>query len=239
MNILKISNKQFGMIVLIDIISVSFWAISIVLDTFSTGSINTLDEAFNHVSNQTFFFFLNYINGVIFTLTTTVLFVGFYLHFHMKTRSPWLLLGLIFVPIYSLMNLFAYGSQITIIPMLLPLLEVTEYQNVIKVVILMLTQVYPGTIVNTINLAAYGILAIPSIIFARELMKQLQRAKKISGIILGLNGISCIVSILALVLLILPLAMISSMFGGFLTLMSLIPLEIGLIREETSTISIS
>ena len=231
MNKTGISSEQLCVIVLIDLISVSFWAISMVLDIFTAGSINTLDEAFDYVSNQSIFFFLNYLNAVIFTLATTVLFVGFYLYFSPKSRSPWLLIGLIFVPMYSLMNIFAYGSQITIIPMLLPLLEVAEYQNVIKVLILMLIQVYPGTIVSTINLTAYGILAIPSIIFAIELMRESQTAKKLSGILLGLNGISCIISIIALLFLIYPLAVITSIFGGFLTFLSFIPLEIGLIRE--------
>jgi hypothetical protein len=226
-----INRKQLRVIVLIDLISLSFWAIFMVLDLFSAGLIDTPDEAFNYVSNQSILYFLNYLNAVIFTLATTMLFVGFYLYFSPKSKSIWPLLGLIFVPVYSLMNIFAYGSQITIIPMLLPLVEVLEYQNEIKVLILMLIQASPGTIVNTINLAAYGILAIPSIIFARELIRESQTAKKLSGLFLGLNGISCAISICALLLLNYPLAGITSMFGGFLTLLSLIPLEVALIKD--------
>jgi hypothetical protein len=202
-----------------------------VLQQFSTDSINSLDEVYNYVSNQSILFFMNYLNAVFFTIATTVLFVAFFLYFSPNSTSPWLLIALIFVPIYSIMNIFVYGAQITVIPMLLLLMEVVEYQNVIKGLILMLTQFYPGTIVNTINLLAYGVLAVPSIIFAFMLFKESNIAKKISGILLGLNGISCIISIVALMSLFYPLAAITSMFGVFLTLLSLISLVIGLIWE--------
>ncbi|MHA2289568.1 MAG: hypothetical protein ACXABG_12350, partial [Promethearchaeota archaeon] len=67
MNQTRISSKQLGMIVLIDLISVLFWAISMVLNIFTGGAINTRDEVIDHVSNQSIFFFLNYLNAIIFT----------------------------------------------------------------------------------------------------------------------------------------------------------------------------
>ncbi|MFX0206208.1 MAG: hypothetical protein ACFFDT_09485 [Candidatus Hodarchaeota archaeon] len=230
MNTTGFSSKQLAMIAIVDLISVLIWAILMVLDVLTAGPINTLDDAFNYVSNPSIFFFLNYLNAIIFTLATTVLFVGLYLHLNSESHSPWLLIGLIFVPIYSIMNIFAYGSQITIIPMLLPLLELAEYQTGIKVVILLLIQVYPGTVVNTINLSAYGILAIPSLIFSVELLRESHPAKKISGILLGLNGISCVISVVALLFLLSPLAGVASIFGAFFTILALFFLAFGLFR---------
>lgn len=229
---MKISSRQLAYIVLLDLIFVSIWGISMVLDMITAGSVETIDQAFNYVTNPSIFYYMSYINAVLLTCVGTIMFVGLYLYYQSKENSILNVIGLIFIPIYALLNIFAYGSQITIIPVLIPYLEIVEYQNVAKFTIMMFVQNYPGgTIISIINLCAYGILGIPTVIFAKNLIEETVTLKKVSGILLGLSGLFCFVSVGSIIILAYNIAGITSIIGGFLTLVAEIPLVISLFKE--------
>ena len=184
-----------------------------------------------YVSNQNVIFFFNYFNALLLTIFGILVFTGLILYYYQRNQSFFVLTGLFFIPIYGLMNIFAYGSQITIIPALLSLMEIPEYEPTIKVVILLFTQIYEGTIVSTINLSAYGILAIPTILLSKELLIESDNYRRLGGLFFLLSGVTCLISIGGLFLLEYSVAGVFSVIGGFLTLFGQIPLAYTFLKE--------
>ncbi|MHA2336533.1 MAG: hypothetical protein ACXACX_04485 [Candidatus Hodarchaeales archaeon] len=213
-----ISSKQLGILIFLDLILVSFWALTMVLDmVIGNMKTDTIEEAFTWVTNPSALFYLTYLNVTLLTFLGIVIFTGFFLYYY-KNRTIWHWFALAVIPIYGLMNIFAYGSQITIIPYLTQFLDLSEYQSLAKFVIIMFIQAYPGTIVSIINLSAYGILVIPSVVFGWELFKESDKFRKIGGLLLILCAVPCVLSIVFLLLLNAELAGIFSVIGGFLPL---------------------
>ena len=95
----------------------------------------------------------------------------------------------------------------------------------------MLIQIYPGTIVSIINLCAYGVLGIPSVIFAKNLIEETNLLKRISGILLGLSGVFCFISVGSILLVAYSLAGTTSVIVGFCALTAEIPLLMALLKE--------
>jgi hypothetical protein len=89
---------------------------------------------------------------------------GLYL-FCRPAAPEWTLIGLVFVPVYCLMNLVAYLSQITLIPMLVRLRQTAEYQPTADLPLELTIQAYPASATGYFNNLAYALLGIPSIIF--------------------------------------------------------------------------
>ncbi len=228
-----ITAKQLGVLLLIDILAVLVWAVSMVISTVSSGGIDTPDKAIAYVSNQDLSFFFNYFNAVILTVFGVFLFIGLFMYYLHQKKSFLLLVGLFTIPIYGLMNIFAYGSQITIIPALLPYLEIPEYQSTARFVILSLTQIYEGTIVSIINLSAYGVLAIPTSIVALEFVKEGSILKRIGGYFFLICGVFCFLSIGCLLFMEYSLAGFFSALGGYCTLFGQIPLAYAFLRQES------
>jgi hypothetical protein len=227
-----ISDRHLGVLIFIDLFLVGFWALTMILDmVIGNMKTDTIEEAFVWVTNPTPLFYLTYLNVTFLTFLGVVIFTGFFLYYN-KNRTLWHWVALAVIPIYGLMNIFAYGSQITIIPYLTQFLDLPEYQSLTKFVIVMFIQAYPGTIVSVINLSAYGILVIPSVVFGWELYKESNKFRKIGGVLLIICAIPCILSILFLLLLNADLAGIFSGVGGFLTLAAYFPLSYGFLSKK-------
>jgi hypothetical protein len=227
-----ISNKQLGLLILLDLVLVSFWALTMILDmVIGNMKTDTIEDAFTWVTNPSALFYLTYFNVTLLTFLGIIIFTGFFLYFN-KNRTIWHWFALAVIPIYGLMNIFAYGSQITIIPYLNQFLSLPEYESLAKFVIIMFIQAYPGTIVSIINLSAYGILAIPSVVFGWELYKESNKFRKIGGLLLILCAVPCVLSITFLLFLNAELAGIFSVIGGFLTLGAYFPLSYGFLSKN-------
>ena len=228
---IKITSRQLAIIVTIELISVAVWALLMLIDSTIAGSIESIEQAVDYVTNPSIIFYFTYFNAVVFTCIGAVMFFGLYLYFQSKKYSLLNSIGLIFVPIYAVLNIFAYGSQITIIPALIPYLDLPTYQESARFTISMLIQVYPGTIASIINLCAYGFLGIPSVIFGIRLIQEGTSLKRVSGQLLSISGIFCFISIGEILLGDLSIAGLYSLIGGFLTLFAEGSLAIALLKE--------
>ncbi len=189
--------KMFGKVSLVCLIFSILWLLLMVLSIARIGSIDTLEQAIYSVANPDWLFYLTYINAVIITILITILFVGLYLY--CKPSEPeWSMIGLIFVPVYCVFNLFSYFSQITIVPKLLAYQTMADYDNASKILLGQMVQGWQGSAVSVINNFAYAILGVSSIAFGVVLLKK-RKFAKVSGIFLILNAVACIIGIIGIV----------------------------------------
>jgi hypothetical protein len=132
-------------------------------------------------------------------------------------------MGAAFVPIYGLLNLFAYLSQITIVP------RMAALQPVPDLLLAQMVQAWPGSAVNVLNNLGYAVLGVPSIIFGLLLGRETP-SLRLAGILLALSGVASIVGIAGIAARSAALAL-GSIVGGVLFLIALIPMTRVWLRE--------
>lgn len=146
-------------------------------------------EYLRWVSKPDIFYTLNYVNATIFTFIAIILYTVLFRYLYQKSKLLGLL-GFIFVPIYGVLNLICYSIQITIVP------SIANHTLISSGDILFVSQLIQsrsGTLIGFINGLAYAILGIPSIMYGYMLIND---TKRLSGLFMLLNGISCIVGII-------------------------------------------
>jgi hypothetical protein len=222
--------KWLGMVSLITLILVTLWVVPFILSIANAGPVQTFEQALAVAARLDVMFYLTYANATLFTVTGAMLFAGLYLYCN-PIASEWCLVGLVFVPVYCTLNLFAYLSQITVVPRLLELQRMPEYQAVAILMLRQMLQLSPGSAVGVFNNLAYAILGIPSIIFGIVMVRQGTAAMRLAGILLGLSGVASIIGIVGVVAGD-TLAGMGSGLGGILFFLALLPLTWALLRGE-------
>ena len=139
-----------------------------------------------------------HLNYLIATLLTFFI-VAFFTILFLESKADFPLLshiGFIFVPVYAVINIIIYSSQISIVP------DIARYINLQGNALLdhwvfqMIQSTY-GTIFSKINAFAYAILGIPSICFGLTLCKK-SRMGKIASFFLIINAVLCILGFVGL-----------------------------------------
>jgi len=166
------------------------------------------------VSHPDIFFILNYINATLLTVVIIFLFSFIFTFLKPKYESI-VIVGLVFIPIYGVINLLCYSIQISIVPSI----AYNSLNNQYTVnIVSQLIQANSKSLIGFMNGMAYAIFGIPSIIYGILLIKEL---KKYSGIFLFINGIFCFVGIIGCLIGNSILEM-GTMIGGVIFLISLI-----------------
>lgn len=190
--------KTLGMLALIVAISTVLFLVLFILGIVRAGPIETYDQVLAVAQKQDVLFTLAYVNVTLLTITATMFYAALYVY--CRSASPlWSVIGIIFVPVYTVFNLVAYFSQISIVPRLLILAESPENQVIAEFMLRQLIQQWPESAVSIYNNLAYAILGIPSIIFG-VILYQKQPALRVGSVLLALNGVACIVGIAGIVL---------------------------------------
>jgi hypothetical protein len=205
----------------------TMWLILLMMSLFTFGEVESFERALEYAEKSDLVYYLTYLNASLITIFATILFSGLYYRFN-SIYPEWSIIALIFVPVYCVFNLFAYISQITIIPMLFELRNLTEYETTLKLLISQMVQPWPGSAIFVLNNLAYAILGIPSIIFGIMMIREKLR---FPGILMTLNGVTCIIGIIGISLSN-DLLSQASIVGGVLFFFALIPLTIDLYKEK-------
>jgi hypothetical protein len=225
-----VSKKRLGVIALVTALSTYIWLVIVVLEkVVGDVEVDTMQQALSYVSSGGGLYTLNYANATVITLAATMLYAGLY--FYLREDMPlWSLLGVIFVPVYCGLNLFCYLSQITIIPRLLLLAELTEYGSAAELLTALFVQLWPNSITALLNSLAYALLGIPSIIFGIGMLRK-GRMMQIAGMLIALNGAAAIIGFLGMLI---GSEMIGAgtFFSGILFSIGLIPLTIALFQKD-------
>ena len=183
--------RFLGVLSLTCLVGSILWLALMIAGIAGAGALDTFDQVLAHVSKLDTLFYLSYLNAAfLVTIPAILLMTGLYVY--CKPVNPaWMVLGAAFIPIYGAMNLFAYLSQVTVVPALIELRQVAEYQAACDVLLRLTIQEWPGSGMAFFNALAYGILGIPSIVFGIALVKH-QHPQKWGGVLLALNGAACI-----------------------------------------------
>jgi hypothetical protein len=213
--------RTLGILSLICLLSTLIFLVLFIADMAGAGPMLTFDQVLAHAARQTSLSFWAYANVTLLTLAVTMFMAALFVY--CKPAAPlWSVIGLVFVPVYCLLNLFAYFSQITIVPRLLELRLVPEYQGMAEFLLRQLVQSWQESAVSIFNNTAYAILGIPSIIFG-GILYRMHRSLRLGGLLLALNGAACILGIMGIVLHT-PLLAWGSLVGAVLFLLALFPL---------------
>jgi hypothetical protein len=90
--------------------------------------------------------YATYTNATLVTVSAVMLFTALYLYY--KPKAPqWSTIGVIFVPIYGAMNLVVYLFQVTVVPRLLQLHDMPEYQAFSQFLLRQTIQQWPDSAV--------------------------------------------------------------------------------------------
>lgn len=214
--------KTSGILSILSLISTILFLIFFILDMSSAGPLNTFEQVLAHTARQSVLSFWAYANVTLLTILVTMFLASLYI-LCKQTAPLWSAIAIVFAPVYCVLNLFAYFSQITIVPRLLELGADPQYRAFTEYLLYQLLQSWPGSAVSIFNNTAYAILGIPSIIFGVILYKMSLRLR-LGGIFLALNGVACILGIIGIVM---QNAVLSwgSMVGAVFFLVSLFPLS--------------
>lgn len=202
-----------------------FWLVFLIISLASAGPLDTFERVLAHVSNPSPLFWLTYYNAALITLSATALFAGLY---RVATQAiPTLAaIGLAFVPVYCAFNLFAYLSQVTIVPALLPALQDPASAPAARLLLSQLIQEWPYSGVAFINGLAYALLGIPSILYGLMFATE-KGALRTGGVLLALNGAACIIGVIGTLAGVSALAL-GTTIGGVLFILALPFLAAGL-----------
>lgn len=214
--------KTTGILSVLSLISTMLFLIFFILDMSSAGPLNTFEQVLAHAARQSTLSTLAYANVTLLTILVTMLLASMYV-LCKQTAPLWSAIAIVFAPVYCVFNLFAYFSQITIVPRLLELGAEKQYQMFTEFLLRQLLQSWPDSAVSIFNNTAYALLGIPSIIFGVILYKMSRRLRP-GGIFLALNGVACILGIIGIVMQNAVLAW-GSMVGAVFFLVSLFPLS--------------
>lgn len=207
------SHKVLGTASLICLIVTAIWLALLIYGTAARGAVETYEEALAAAETVDLLEVLTYVNAALITVTAMMLFAG--LTVLLRTRAPlWAAMAAVFVPVYGLLNLFAYLSQLTIVPRLAALGPASDP------LLAQMVQAWPGSMVNVLNNLGYAVLGIPSIIFGVLLVRE-DPPLPLTGILLALSGTASIVGIVGIGARIAPLEL-GSIVGGVLFLAALV-----------------
>ena len=226
------NSKILGWLSLITLVSVTLWLIIMIWDLATASPLEFFQQVLAHIQKGDWKFTLTYLNAGIFTVGATALMAGIYT-FVKPILPEWSMVGFVFVPIYGTLNLFAYLSQITLVPALLQAASDPVMADTALLLLQQTLQLLPGSAVGFFNGLAYAILGIPSIIFGVALTKIDGRLIRISGWLLLLSGIASILGIFGNLLGSTILAQ-GTLLGGVIFWLALFPMTLGFFRSQNA-----
>ncbi len=226
--------KLVGILSLACLIFTILWLVFLIVSLTGAGPLITFEQVLAYVTKLEVMFYLTYINAGLVTVSGVLLFAALYAYY--KSVSPeWAIMGVIFVPIYGVMNLVAYLSQITIVPRLLELHTMPQYQLLSEFLLRQAIQQWPDSAIFIVNNLAYAVLGIPSVIFGLLMFKSVQALRRLSGVLLALNGLACVAGFIGIVAQSDWLSQ-GSVVGGILFLLALAPMSWTFLRAGSNAI---
>ena len=221
--------KTLRRIALATFVTLVLWIPLMFLHTASLGSLEDKADLIRTTSQLGTFHYINFINAVALTILDAALLFGLYKY--LKHEIPGLgLIGVSVVPVCAALNVFVYGSQITVLPGLARALAADPGNSTYETLIAEFIH-YGTGIVPALNGYAYALLGIPSICFAAPLLPRGGFATW-SGVFLVLNAVACLLGLIGHVTQIAAFSM-GVLLGGLLWTVAVFFLWRYLTKEAT------
>jgi hypothetical protein len=226
-------SRLAGSLSLLTLVLTVVWLVLLIADKAASGPLDTYKQVLTHVSQLNALFYITYLNGALITLAASLLFAVLYVY--LKPYSAVLaMMGLVFVPVYAVINLAVYLSQISIVPALIILQKQPELTAGAAVFLHEMIQQWPASGAAFFNNLAFAVLGIPSILYG-YLLTVRGGELKWGGLLLALNGAACILGAAGSLLGSRLLAS-GSLVGGVLFLAALIPMSAAFLGKGNAAI---
>jgi hypothetical protein len=232
---MRVKNRIVGMLVLLDLATTVVWLV-IMVGLFATyGTIETFEQAMDFaVERHWLFYTVSYVNAILLTLSSVSVYAGLYAL--LRPHYPeWATIGFAFVPVYGLIALLSYLSQIVVVPQLVELAASPQYEATATVLLKHLIQIWPESSLQQVDQFSYVILGIPSFLYGVMLYRLGGRTVRVAGGVLALGGPFTLLMAVGVVARQMQLVELPSMIGGVLSIVAFAFLGVGLLRGEPGT----
>ena len=221
--------KLVGSLSLICLILTILWLVFMIAGLVVAGPLETFEQVMAYTGGAGALFYVSYINAALVTVCVAMLFSAF--HWYLKPTDPlWSGIAAIFVPVYAAMNLVVYLSQITVVLRLIDLQWIGGVESGTYLLLKLMIQQWPDSMMSTINNLAYAVLGIPSVIYG-VLLFRVFPVLRTAAVFLILNGIACIAGFSGVVIQS-PWLNKGVLVGGVLFLIALIPISLGFLNHK-------
>jgi hypothetical protein len=191
-----ISPRVLGRLAGLLFCSLLLWLGLMIAHAAQVGAVVTVEDAVGVARDLSALHYANYLNAVVFTGLTTALLAALYPYLR-PTHPVLARVGVVFVPVYSLLNLVAYASQVTVLPLLASALD-GAHGSTYAVLVAEATQLRPTSVVGQLNGLAYAIIGIPSAAYGVALQGRGALAR-VAGCLLIANAVACVVGVAGVV----------------------------------------
>jgi len=222
--------RTIGVLAVASLLLTALWLGLLVAGMSRSGPPQTFEQALANARRMDSFSSLSYACAALLTLTVGALYAGLFAYCE-PAAAGWSLVGFIFVPGYCLLSLVANLSQVTVVPQLLALQQVPEYQNGATLLLRMAIEGWPGSAAYALGSLACALLGLPSLIYGAVLARG-RGLLCLGGVLLALSGVACVAGMVGVVLLN-PVLSMGSKAGAALFLLAMLPLSVALLRQGT------
>jgi hypothetical protein len=209
----------------------AIWLGLLITEMVMNGTPQTFEQAAVRAALLDWRYYATYINATLITIAVSMFYADLYSYLK-SSAPPCIVIGYVFVPVYTMFNLVVYLSQVTLVPRLLELRGNPVAGAVADVLLQQALQSLPTSSVAFFNGLAYAILGIPSILFGWILWPR-QGCLRWGGLLLALNGVACILGVIGLFTSN-ELLSLGTVIGGVLFLPALFLLSRGLWCEQST-----
>ncbi|MFZ6029607.1 MAG: hypothetical protein ACOYYS_17985 [Chloroflexota bacterium] len=195
------------------------------------GSMESFDDALAFAKEQHgLYFSATYINALLLTLCNTLLYGSLY-GLLKREHAEWAAAGLVFVPLYAILALVSYLSQLVIVPVLINQWNDPQLQPIAFAHLQHWLQIWPQSTIQLFDQFSYFLLGIPGLIYG--LLMWRITSLRIPGSLFVLSSIFCLLIGIGISAGLPVLIGVPSMIGGVLSIVAVGWLAVASLRNST------
>ncbi len=205
------------------------WLSQMIGASVKYGSFEHFDDALAFAREQHWFYYnATYANALALTLFNMLLYGSLY-GLLKKENPEWTAAGLVFVPLYAVLAMVAYLSQIIMIPALISQLEDPLTQPVALALLRHWLQIWPHSTIQLFDQFSYFLLGIPGLIYGLLMWKI--ALLRIPGGLFIVSGVFCLLIGVGIITGLPDLVGVPSMIGGIVSIFAAGWLAVALLRN--------
>jgi hypothetical protein len=223
-------SRVLGSIILLDLVLILIWLIVLIALNIAKGPIERYEQALSFATERDWIFYgFTYVNAILLTIVGTAIYAGLYAF--LRRDNPLLAaIGFVFAPMYGLIALGSYLSQLVVIPRLIEMLAIPEFHAAATVLLHHMIQMWPNSSLYQIDQFSYAIGSITGIIFGVLLYRH-SKPMRWAGGLLALSGATGPFIAVGVIAGLPQLVSVPSMLGGILAMPAYVLLGLAFLRK--------
>jgi hypothetical protein len=223
-------SRILGSFILLDLVLILIWLAGLIALNIAKGPIETYEQALAFATERHWIFYgFTYVNAMLLTIIGTIIYAGLYA-FLRRDDPLWAAIGFVFAPMYGLIALGSYLSQLVVIPRLIEMLAIPEYHAAVTVLLHQMIQMWPNSSLYQFDQFSYAIGGITGMIFGVLLYRHSQPMRWAGGL-LALSGATGPLIAVGVIAGLPQLVTVPSMLGGILAMPAYILLGLAFLRN--------